>query len=294
MIGDRLHRIARRVLSTETCRTILEAAIADLQHEAARGQTWRVRGYIGVCRAFAAALSIDVVTETSRAISAMATAAAVRPAFATLAVVFLILSAPFVARAHEFHASLWVVLPLLLVSGIPLAILPALSVAARSAARSIDSTRGFAFAGLVAAALLLASIDQGITRTNWMFRQIEGGSCGIEQPVRGPRELSLTELWRDDAAARWPGGEKAFLREGARRIGLAASAIAYVLFGFALARLRMRTTAIVLLGIIAAHSGLMLFAGNVSAGHGLIVVATLSPHLAMIVAGAVVARRAVG
>jgi hypothetical protein len=75
--GDCLHRIARHVLRAETCRTILEPAIADLQHEAGRGQTWRVRGYIGVCRAFAGALSIDIAMETSRAFSAMARATGV-------------------------------------------------------------------------------------------------------------------------------------------------------------------------------------------------------------------------
>jgi hypothetical protein len=63
MIGDRLHRVARRVLRAETCRTIVEPAIADLQHEASHGTRWRLRGYVGVCRAVTAAMIGEIAVD---------------------------------------------------------------------------------------------------------------------------------------------------------------------------------------------------------------------------------------
>jgi hypothetical protein len=290
MTGDRLHHVARRLLRPETCRAIVEPAIADLQYEATRGPLSRVRGYTGVCRALIAALCTDIVNDTISVIAEMAAPAAVRQSLSTLALASFVLSAPFLSRISEFRGLPWVLLPV--VSVIPLAMLPGLAVAARVAARWRTATRGFVFAALGAAALLLLFIDQGVTRTNRMFRQVEGHARGIGTPAPGPRELTLAELRMGDSAAHRDRQEKAFAQEAPQRVGIAATAVAYVLIGLSLAPVGRRRAAIVLCGVMPVHYSLMLAAHSIAAfNRGLIAPITVMPHALLIGAAAIAAMR---
>ena len=70
MIGDRLHRIARRVLRAETCRTIVEPAVADLQYEAGHGRWAAVRGYAAVWRTIVAAAAGELAADCHAVLAA--------------------------------------------------------------------------------------------------------------------------------------------------------------------------------------------------------------------------------
>jgi hypothetical protein len=291
MIGDALHRLACRTLRPETRYRIVEPAIADLQHEAPRGRIWRVRGYIGVWRAVAFAIGDDLLFDTSSVIRGIVTPMALRPALATGALVSVALMLPPAWAMARFHASGWVLMPLLAVSVIPLGTLPALAVAARAAARGNQATRGFVMAGAIAGALLLLYIDQGVTRTNRLFREIEGRAQGIENPAPGARELSLVELRDYDPAGHWYGHENEFAREGPQRIGFAASAVAYVLAGVALGGIRTWIVPVAVFAWSVAHYALMLGAFMVSSRRPeLTVVISFAPVVALTAAAGLAAK----
>jgi hypothetical protein len=236
MIGDRLHRIAQGVLREDTCTRIVVPAIADLQHEASRGSCWRVRGYVAVWRALAAALVDDSAADTSAAMSAMTAATAMRPALGTAAIVSALFMLPYVWNLDALHGPAWVVLPLLAVSVVPLATLPALTVAARQAARRTHNV---------------------------------------------------------DRAVPHAGHQNEFDREGPQRIGFAASAVAYALFGLALARItRAWVVAAALFGLTVAHYGLNVAAFQISTVvPGLIPAVTWAPAVVLIATAAFAARR---
>jgi hypothetical protein len=292
MIGDSLHQFAGRILRGETCRRIVEPAIADLQHEAARSTLWRLRGYTAVWLALGGALAGELSVDASHALRALATPAAVKPALLMLALLSTGLMLPFAWRLETFHAPAWLLIPLLIPSALPVAALPALAVAARVAAREPHSTRGFAVVAAIAAALLLVYTDQGVTRTNRMFRDIEGRAQGIESPAPGARELSLIELRRYDPTTHWGRGhQQEFVREGPQRIGFAASAIAYVLIGVALARVRRWAVAMLLVATSVLHYALMLGAFLVSIRQPELTAAfCMAPAVALIAAASVATK----
>jgi hypothetical protein len=281
------------VLREDTCTRIVVPAIADLQHEASRGSCWRVRGYVAVWRALAAALVDDSAADTSAAMSAMTAATAMRPALGTAAIVSALFMLPYVWNLDALHGPAWVVLPLLAVSVVPLATLPALTVAARQAARRTQSTRGFVCAAVMVGAFLLLYVDQGVTRTNQLFREVEGQAQGIGNPRPGSREMSLAELRHFDRAVPHAGHQNEFDREGPQRIGFAASAVAYALFGLVLARVtRAWVVAAALIGLTVAHYGLTVAAFQISTvAPGLIRAVTWAPTVVLIATAAFAARR---
>jgi uncharacterized membrane protein YwaF len=292
VIGESLAWLAKGVLHRQTYESMIAPVIADLQHEAHDGTWARLRAYGAVWRAIVGALADDVHGDTAAAMSAMVRWTSLAPALATTAGVAGLLMLAF--DVHRLEGPALALLPLLAASVMPLALLPALAVAAHQAARDRVTTRGFAFTGVVIAAFLLLFIDQGVTRTNQVFREIEGRARGIAIVLPGSHEMSLAELRHfDPATSYWSGHEKEFAREAARRIGTAASVIAYVLFGVALTRRRMRTFGAVLIAIVTAHVALDLLMSLASSqAPDLIRILHLTPAIILIAAALVVARRA--
>lgn len=63
MIGDRIARVARRIVRATTYEEMVAPAVADLQHEVARGRIARIRNYAGVARALAGAAMDDLLRD---------------------------------------------------------------------------------------------------------------------------------------------------------------------------------------------------------------------------------------
>jgi hypothetical protein len=95
MIGDGLHRLARGMLRPETCRTIVEPAIADLQHEAPQGHFWRARAYVAVYRAVAAAVLAEIAGDCAATVRQASLGSMALPVAATAGLA-LLFQVPFI------------------------------------------------------------------------------------------------------------------------------------------------------------------------------------------------------
>lgn len=241
MIGDRIARVARRLVCETTYDAMVAPAIADLQHEARCGWRGALRGYAGAWRAIAGATLDETARDTVSAFAGLISRKALKPAWWTLLLVTAAWMGPIASMIWDYPTSRWPLASLLLPSILPLAVLPALAMAAHVVASRTSRVRGFVVAGACAGLVLLTFIDQGVTRVNQAFRNVAAASIGVEHPGAGARELTLAELNRwPDLTFRISGDvdEVEVVREGHRRVAFAASCIAYALFGIALCRMR--------------------------------------------------------
>ena len=268
MIGSGLQRAARWLVRPQTYLLTVEPAIADLQFEARRSTVACVRAYVGVWRALAAAVAQDVTTETGQGLAALARPVPLRHGAYAFVSASLLLLFPIGSGPPDFGPSWWALL-LFFPSTVPIAMLPALTLAVRAAAQQTRAMRGFLTIAALAAMLLFVGIDQGVTRTNQVFREASARAAGIQQVPRGARAMTVSELLAFSSApqtiADRPVGllrahamRRHFVREAHARIALSAVAFAYVLLGVALASVRLRRAWIVLIAFFAAHSQVLM------------------------------------
>jgi hypothetical protein len=258
MSGERLHRFARHLVREDTYRLMVAPAIADLCFEAPRGRMARMQAYVPVGRALASAFADDLTVDASAALTAMTAPPAMRRGLCALAV-FTIAGLLNFFRVFPIVGPRSVLILYLLPSAITLAALPALTIAAHEAAGRVHTTRGFLALGIGIAALMFVSIDQGVTRTNMMFREVESRARGLQGPTPGPREMSVVELLRvaDRGGTAGSAHANAFRREPHFRVAAALSCIPYLLFGLALVHLRLQTAAPIVFVIVVAHIELL-------------------------------------
>ena len=256
MIGDRLDHLARRILREDSYRLIVGPAVADLQFEAAGGIYPRVRGYAGVWLAFAGAFLAEAISDTRRASLAMTAPGVMRPALVTGAVTVCVLTFRTALDFAPFTGPKGLPVLLLVPSTIPIAVLPALTMAARGGWQRAPLTRGILIAAMGVALVTFVAMDQGVTRSNQAYREIVASATGIQQVRRGAREMSVLDLLRTDpetAAANGIGHPNEFKREAHFRLAFAASCVAYALFGIAFAPVRLWIAAVIVSAICIGH-----------------------------------------
>jgi hypothetical protein len=202
MVGDRFHKLARRLVREDSYHFIVAPAIADLQFEAHLGQRARLRAYraawLAVLGALADELIRDVVSTCTRCAIGRA-AAASGLAIALQAALFMWMWS---FNPVEHPLAFLLLLPALVSGAWPAALLPSAAILARSRVRG--ASRVVLIGSAALALFVLGAADQGVTETNQMFREqmfTASGSAG--PPARGPQEQTLAQLWdRGDRDAR--------------------------------------------------------------------------------------------
>ena len=231
MIGDRLDRIASRLVREETRTTVVAPAIADLQHEAPRGRVWRERGYIGVWRAIGGGLADELLIDCRRTFACGDVQEAVIHAGVGLWVLtevqgMVIIQSLRIDSPGPWSATLYsLLLPALVAAGIP----PVTTTAAAILAKR-GSPRVIVAASVLVATVLLAATDQVVTRTNREFYEVAAIAEGEPRvnPSAGGR--SLIELYRQDT---WQAR-----MDFHSKVALCASTIPFAVLGIVLARMR--------------------------------------------------------
>ena len=283
MIGDRLDRIARRVLSDETYAAVAAPAIADLQFEAHKGWAAQFRSYVAVWSALALGAAEDVAGDTLVASRALRTRKAIVSGAVTALIFFAVFAISTLWNFGELAGPKAILFVLLLPSLLPLTFGPALMMAVRDAAGQWWAVRGYAIAGLIVTGGAFLFVDQAVTRTNYSFRRIEGHARGIADVRKGSREMSVVELLRGDSedAFAYYSRRYQLVREAHTRMSFAASCLAYALFGVRLATKRLRIAIFALLGICIGHAALISLASYQPRGS--LVLASLLPWIPSVI-----------
>jgi hypothetical protein len=249
MIGDRLARIAQRLVREDTYASIVAPAIADLQFEARGGVMARVRGSVAACRTIACAFADELLRDSE---TVLVGPAIVEAGGAMAAIVAVLLGAHVSVftwnwgfRPQDHPALFALLLPALLTSFWPVLMLPAGAAISRRLRHG--KIRLAILAGCVSALVMLAAIDLGVTETNQRFREISfAASGGTSAIARGTREHTSWHLSKQ--------GDRRSLTEMHFRLSNCASTLGWMLVGIGLHRARRRF--LVATGVVA--YGLML------------------------------------
>jgi hypothetical protein len=235
MIGDRLARLAQRLVREDTYATIVAPAIADLQFEASAGVMARVRGSLAACRTIACAVADEIL----RDVETIVTGPAIVEACGAMAAIVAVLLGAHVSvftwnwgfRPQDHPALFALLLPALLTSFWPVLMLPAGATISRRLRRG--NVRLAILAGCVSALVMLAAIDLGVTQTNQRFREISFAASGGPNAIaRGTREHTSWHLSKLK--------DRQSLAEMHFRLSNCASSLGWMLIGIGLHRARRR------------------------------------------------------
>lgn len=197
MIGDRIARLARRLVRAATYQAMVAPAIADLQHETRRGRVAHLRGYAGVARALVGAGIDDLCVDWRQTFTGPPVRRAARVAAAVIVLQNVLFFAMWRFDPRESPAAFILLLPATILSAWPAAMLPAAAIVSRRRGRA--AKRAVLSASIASGVILLAVADQGVTRTNQQFRETIFAARGGTGPLgRGTQERTVRELWNDD------------------------------------------------------------------------------------------------
>ncbi len=282
--GRALHRLAAGICCAKTLEHVVEPAIADLQKEYAQARTSRagraralMNGYTAILQVIAmCALTVSLATDAEQRaiVRTMAWSFAFTIAF-TLALMLPPLSIVDGAGISIFLAALIPqAVPLAIPIGLTFGI--AFGMARRTATQGV--TRVILLSALLASIVSFGTIGWIMPAGNQAWRESIAQETGITVPlVRGPNEMSFSELDRQSAVAAAAGNTRtADSYAWSFHLRFALSAASLVLAGLLIAMAIRNPAARALIALLACFTYWVL----IFVGEGLAVYSPLAPAFA--------------